>query len=202
MALLVILFLCLFTFAFALFGGGTNGAKALQKKILDLSDSVNRGLSETPADREQVQKWFYELAKLDPTKGKALSDKDLSGTWLLRYTTSDSILGRGKSPRVGPIRQMLDTTGLRAANSEIVDYKLFKLPRKVVAELDPQGPSLTNVYFKEFTIGKILKIKAPDKFRGTLDVNYLNKDFRLSIGDKGSLFVLTKESNNIDPDNL
>lgn len=199
--LTVVLILSLLSLTSALFGGGSN-AKTLQKKILDLGDSVNRGLTETEADRMEMEKMFNDLAKLDPTKGKALSNKDLSGTWLLRYTTSDSILGRGKSPRVGPIRQMLDTTALRAANAETVDYKLFKLPRKVVAQLDPQSPSLTNVYFKEFIIGNTLKIKAPERFRGTLDVNYLDKDFRLSIGDKGSLFVLTKESDNVDPDNL
>lgn len=143
---LAIVILCYSTVALSLLGLNTRAT--LKSKILHLGDLTERGLIETPEQRAEMERLFKKLEKLNQNK-KSLAAKSLSGTWLLRWTTSDSILGRGKAKRIGPIKQMLDIKGLRAGNAETVDYGLFQLSRKVTAELDPQTPSLTNVYFKQ-----------------------------------------------------
>ena len=136
---------------------------------------------------------FEQLEKQTPTK-QSLKSKDVSGVWELKYTTSDTILGRGsKFKRVGPILQSIDVENLKAENSETLDcFGLFKLSRKVSAELVPVSASKVDVFFKQFTIGPWLKIKAPSSFKGALDITFVDSSFRLSRGDKGNLFVLTK----------
>lgn len=63
-------------------------------------------------------------------KKDSLSDPSVNGLWLLEYTTSDSILGRKGSPKVGPIYQLIDAVNLKAMNSETVLYFNFlKIPR-------------------------------------------------------------------------
>lgn len=49
------------------------------------------------------------------------------------------------------------------------------------------------VQFKQFSIGPIT-FNAPSSFKGELDVTYLDKEVRLSRGDKGNIFVLTSYS--------
>lgn len=163
----------------------------LKNEILELASSSQRGLTETPEQREKMSQLFSKLEKLNPTT-KPLKSNLVNGDWSLEYTTSDSILGRGDFPRIGPIVQKIDTTTLSAENSETVNYFGFlKVPRKVSAKLDPQSDSFTNVQFKRFTVGPV-GFDAPASFRGSLDVTYLDDDFRLSRGDKGNIFVLTK----------
>ena len=66
------------------------------------------------------------------------------------------------------------------------------MARSVKAELSPVSASKVDVQFKEFTIANFLKIKAPSSFKGSLDITYVDNDLRLSRGDKGNIFVLTK----------
>merc|ERR1712024_352134 len=105
------------------------------------------------------------------------------------YTTSESILGKGGFPRVGPIVQMIDTTSLTAENSEVVSYFGVKLPRKIEAELNPESGQLTRVQFKKFGIGPI-SFDAPESFKGALDITYVDDEIRLTRGDLGNIFVL------------
>ena len=60
------------------------------------------------------------------------------------------------------------------------------------AELTPVNGQLTEVKFKRFMIGPYLGFDAPDSFRGSLDVTYLDEEVRLTRGDKGNIFVLTR----------
>jgi hypothetical protein len=115
----------------------------------------------------------------------------VNGVWSLDYTTSALILGKGGFKRVGPILQKIDTKSLYAENTEVVDYFGIKVPRKITADLDPQNNQLTNVQFKRFELGPI-GFDAPESFKGYLDVTYLDKDLRLTRGDKGNIFVLTR----------
>ena len=123
----------------------------------------------------------------------SLASPLVSKVWELRYTTSESILGKGSQPRVGPILQMIDAVNLKAENSETVDYGLFKIDRKVTADLTPMSKSKVAVQFKQFSIGP-LKFNAPSSFKGELDVTYVDANVRLSRGDKGNIFVLTSYS--------
>jgi hypothetical protein len=72
---------------------------------------------------------FESLEKLNNSK-KTLSNPSLNAVWNLEYTTSDSILGRGGSERIGPILQTINARDLKAENSEVVNYfGLFKIKR-------------------------------------------------------------------------
>ena len=167
----------------------------LKNDILELAEQTKRGLIETPKQKEEMLRMFEKLEMLNPTKAPLSSNK-ISGKWLLKYTTSASILGRGGAERTGEIVQVLDTVGLKASNAETLNLGLFKLPRKVKAELTPITSSLCAVQFTQFSFGAgdIIKVRAPKSFKGTLDVTYVDDEFRLSRGDKGNIFVLVKES--------
>ena len=176
--------------------GPGSKVSTLKTEILNLAEQTNRGLTESMEQAEKMMKMFEELEKLNPTK-KVLESPLTRGKWLLRYTTSDSILGRGGPPRVGEIVQVLDTKNLKASNSEVVKYGPFNLARKVRAELTPISSSEVAVQFKQFEFGDpplFLKVPAPKSFKGRLDVTYVDNDLRLSRGDKGNIFVLVKES--------
>jgi len=136
---------------------------------------------------------FEKLERLNPTKNPLKTAK-VNGNWSLDYTTSDSILGKGGFPKVGPIIQMIDTTSLSAENSEVVSYFGIKVPRKITAELSPKTSQLTDVLFKRFSLGPI-GFDAPESFKGSLDVTYLDDEVRLTRGDKGNIFVLTRMDN-------
>mmetsp|Transcript_19728 Transcript_19728/g.29058 ORF Transcript_19728/g.29058 Transcript_19728/m.29058 type:complete len:204 (-) Transcript_19728:182-793(-) len=169
--------------------------KQLKSDILDLSRATERGLTETPEQKENMYQMFETLEKLNPTK-KPLASDLVNDIWSLEYTTSDSILGRGDFPRVGPILQKIDTTTLSAENSEVVSYFGLKVPRKVEATLSPKSDQFTDVKFDRFSIGPI-GFSAPEKFRGALDITYVDEDIRLSRGDKGNIFVLTRFSKDL-----
>lgn len=165
----------------------------LKSDLLELCTDTKRGLTETPEQRRKIATLFEQLERTNPTKKPLKSDK-VNGVWSLQYTTSDSILGRNGAPRVGPILQKIDTKNLRAENTEVVRYlNVFDVPRKVTANLDPQSDKLTNVKFDRFSVGPV-GFDAPESFRGFLDITYLDDELRLTRGDKGNIFVLTRMS--------
>ena len=166
------------------------GRDRLKSEILTLARSVDRGLTETNEQRNEMLTLFSSLENVNPTK-KPLQSPLVNDVWELEYTTSDSILGRGDFPRVGPILQKIDTMSLSAENSETVSYWGLPVKRKVTAVLTPENDRLTNVQFKRFSIGPF-SFNAPKSFKGSLEVTYLDEDLRLSRGDKGNIFVLTR----------
>ena len=174
----------------AFFVASNKARSNLKTKILDLASETNRGLTASPEQKEEMQTLFAQLEKINPTKAPLKTPK-VNGDWSLDYTTSDAILGKGGFPRIGPIVQNIDTTTLSAANSEVVSYFGIKVPRKITAELTPQNSQFTYVKFKRFEIGPI-GFDAPDSFRGALDITYLDDEVRLTRGDKGNIFVLTR----------
>lgn len=188
------LLLCIFalpsSFAF-LFPASQQTRNQLKSELLRLSSETKRGLVATPEQTREIERLFCKLEKLNPTKAP-LKSPLVNGDWSLEYTTSASILGKGDIfPKVGPIVQTIDTETLSAKNAEVVSYFGLRVPRQITAELDPQNSQFTNVQFKQFQIGP-LQIKAPPSFKGALDVTYLDKDLRLSRGDKGNIFVLSR----------
>ena len=168
----------------------------LKSDILELASEVNRGLTATESQKEQMMVLFEKLEKLNPTSSPLKTSNLIDGSWDLQYTTSDSILGKGGFPRIGPIEQFLDTSNLQAYNSEVVNYFGFlPIQRKVTASLRPQSSKLTAVQFEQFEFGSEpfqIKVKAPSQFQGSLDITYLDDTLRLTRGDKGNIFVLTR----------
>jgi hypothetical protein len=84
-----------------------------------------------------------------------------------------------------------DTANLKAENREVVNYFGINVKRKVDAEISPISKSAVSVQFKRFTVGPI-SFACPPSFKGSLDITYLDSELRLSRGDKGNIFVLTK----------
>lgn len=172
-------------------GKGSASVITLKSDILNLARKVNRGFTETPADKETMLSLFEQLEKKNKYKD-SLKSSLINAVWNLEYTTSDSILGRGGSPRVGPILQTIDGTNLSAKNTETVNYfGVLKVPRSVTATLVPLTGSKVAVQFKKFMLGPI-GFNAPESFKGELDITYIDEDLRLSRGDKGNIFVLTR----------
>ena len=165
----------------------------LKEDILNLAAETKRGLIETEEQAEDMQNLFAQLEKLSPTVNPITNkNSKLNGDWSLDYTTSASILGKGGAPRIGPIIQNIDTTTLSARNSEVLRYGgIFDVPRSVSAELSPVNGKLTDVQFKRFQLGPI-GFNAPESFKGSLDITYLDDEDRLTRGDKGNIFVLTR----------
>ncbi|KAL7540193.1 hypothetical protein ACHAXR_012317 [Thalassiosira sp. AJA248-18] len=166
----------------------------LKKEILDLASATKRGLTATDEQKQEMESLFEKLETLNPTSNPLIVNAkkpSVNGDWSLDYTTSDSILGKGGFPRVGPIIQNIDTTTLSAKNSEVVKYAVVNVPRSITAELSPVDGKFTDVKFKRFNLGPI-GFDAPDSFRGALDITYLDEEVRLTRGDKGNIFVLTR----------
>eukprot|EP00546_Thalassionema_frauenfeldii_P020837 CAMPEP_0178901920 /NCGR_PEP_ID=MMETSP0786-20121207/4311_1 /TAXON_ID=186022 /ORGANISM="Thalassionema frauenfeldii, Strain CCMP 1798" /LENGTH=203 /DNA_ID=CAMNT_0020573117 /DNA_START=27 /DNA_END=638 /DNA_ORIENTATION=+ len=164
----------------------------LKSRILDLASQTKRGLEASPEQQEEIASLFEQLERYNPTPNPLLTDR-VNGDWSLKYTTSDSILGKGGSPRIGPIVQTIDAKNLRAENRETVRYLgLVDVPRSVQAALTPVDAQFTNVKFEKFVIGPV-GINVPEgRFRGSLDITYVDDEMRLSRGDKGNIFVLTR----------
>ena len=131
---LFLLIICFFTTISSLnfpnlFSSKADNVKVLRNKILELAKKTKRGLVESPSEKENMRTMFESLEKLNNSK-KTLSNPSLNAVWSLEYTTSDSILGRGGSERIGPILQTINARDLKAENSEVVNYfGLFKIKR-------------------------------------------------------------------------
>ena len=177
----------------AIFISASERRSNLKSLILDLANECKRGLTASDEQKDEMEKLFVRLEALNPTRNPLTSKKpSVNGDWDLKYTTSDSILGKGGAPRVGPIIQNIDTTTLSAKNSEIVRYGFVDVPRSVTAVLSPVNGKFTEVKFKRFMLGPIGFDAPKDKFKGALDITYLDEEFRLTRGDKGNIFVLTR----------
>ena len=85
-----------------------------------------------------------------------------------------------------------DVFKLKAENREVISFFGFDINRGITADLTPVSDSEVAVQFRRFSIGPI-SFNTPRSFRGRLDVTYLDDELRLSRGDKGNLFILTKD---------
>ena len=84
-----------------------------------------------------------------------------------------------------------DAPSLKARNNE--SWPFFN---SVTAKLEPMSKSKVFVRFVQFKIFNIIPITAPESATGTLDTTYVDRELRISRGDKGNLFILEM----VDPD--
>lgn len=167
----------------------------LKRNILSSARKLQRGLTGSSVDNDNIISLIKRLEKLRPSKSKsALISPYLDGVWNLEYTSGEKLLGKNSlHKRIGNILQILNVKKLTAENKETVKYfGVVPVTQSFTADLSILSPSKVSVTFKKFQFGPITIPAPPNFVKGTLEITYLDKDFRLSRGDKGSVFVLTK----------
>lgn len=192
---------------------------ALKDNLRARIKGTGRGVTASQNDRAEIDAMCAQLERMNPTK--EVLGPYLSADWLLEYTTSDSILGT-RRPFVlranGPIYQTIRAEKLEARNQEtwpwfsavvriktrssyarrmLVVRSLTVAPALAPtsdqeATLVPMSKNKVAVQFQTFYIGSLIPIKAPPTARGELEITYLDEDLRISRGDKGNLFVLSR----------
>jgi hypothetical protein len=149
---------------------------------------LGRGVKAGEEDKARVERLAASLERENPTKD-VLGDA-LSAKWKLEYTTSASILGTSRPALLRPfgdIFQTIDAGKLTARNQETVPFF-----NAVEAELTPTNKNTVAVQFKTFYLLGLIPVQAPASARGSLSITYLDEDLRVSRGDKGNLFVLSR----------
>jgi PAP_fibrillin len=147
----------------------------------------------------------------------------LAGDWRLLYTSSQSLLGIDKFPlvKLGTIYQCLRPKTSAVYNIAEVSSIIPGLNGivSIVAKFTPTSESRVNVEFNRSVIGlqKLIDYSTPDrlitaiengqKFTAIdlpinrkesrvpawLEVTYLDESLRISRGNEGSIFVLTRD---------
>jgi len=161
---------------------------ALKDNLRARIKGTGRGVTASQNDRAEIDAMCAQLERMNPTK--EVLGPYLSADWLLEYTTSDSILGTRRPFFLranGPIYQTIRAEKLEARNQET--WPWFSA---VEATLVPMSKNKVAVQFQTFYIGSLIPIKAPPTARGELEITYLDEDLRISRGDKGNLFVLSR----------
>ena len=173
----------------------------LKARVLAKAAVLERGLAADEAAADEMERLVRQLEQQNPNpRPLAEAPELLSGRWTLAYTTSDSILGRNSKflrPNADtPIVQTLDVAARTARNDDTCRFLgLVNVNRFVLADLEPTSPSNAVVRFRRFGLGRRfgLRVKAPERAVGELDTTYLDEALRVSRGDKGNLFILTKD---------
>jgi hypothetical protein len=191
-------------------------------KLLAAIAGKNRGILATPVDRQAILAAIAELELRNPHPRPLTTAIDLlGGDWRLLYTSSQSLLGINKFPlaNLGDIYQCIRPTASAVYNIAEVTSLVPGLNGLVaiVAKFTPVSEARVNVVFNRSLIGLQrlfdystpdrlitaiengrkftaidLKIDRQDKEPAWLEVTYLDENLRISRGNEGSVFVLTK----------
>ena len=191
-------------------------------KLLAAIAGKNRGILATPIDKQAILAAITELELQNPHPRPLTTAIDLlGGDWRLLYTSSQSLLGIDKFPlaKLGDIYQCIRPMASAVYNIAEVTSLLPGLNGLVaiVAKFTPVSEARVNVVFNRSLIGlqKLFDYSEPDrlitaiengqKFTAIdlpinrqgkepawLEVTYLDENLRISRGNEGSIFVLTK----------
>ncbi len=196
--------------------------KMFNKKaeLLELIAGRNRGLLDNEIERVKVLSLIEQLEEYNPNP-EPLQAKDLlEGNWRLLYTTSKGLLGLDRLPllQLGQIYQCLRMGKNKVYNlAEIVGMPLVEGLISVTATFEAVSSRRVNVKFERYIIGlqRLLNYRSANKFieeietgkkffpldfsidnqskNAWLDITYLDNDLRISRGNEGSVFVLSKD---------
>ncbi|BAZ39541.1 PAP fibrillin [Calothrix sp. NIES-4101] len=184
----------------------------------DGSPITNLKLNKALAD--EIEQLTEELEAVNPNLYPLLyAPTLLQGTWQLKYSTAREIRALDSLPlglKVGQVYQDIDIANKSFFNLAFVKHPLGIVSGyvKVTASFEiakenssPLPDKRLNVYFDKryLSIDKIIGIKTPqlNPFKvvpannpqgrtPTLDITYLDENFRIGRGGEGSLFILSK----------
>ncbi len=190
----------------------------------DGSPVTNLKLNETTAT--EIEQLTTELESLNPNPNPLLNAISLlDGAWQLQYSTAPEIRSLESLPlglKLGKVYQVIDVANQVFFNLAKVKHPLGLISGyvKVTARLEPVLEDLSslpnkrlNVYFDkrylsiETIVGiatpqlnpfKVVSANNPTGRIATLDITYLDKNFRIGRGGDGSLFILIKSDDLTD----
>ncbi|MBW4553664.1 MAG: PAP/fibrillin family protein [Aphanocapsa sp. GSE-SYN-MK-11-07L] len=179
----------------------------------------NRGLLATERDRQAILAIAAQLADRNPTPQPLAAPEKLGGNWELVYTSSKSLLGLDQLPflKLGAVYQCIRPQQFQVYNiAELYGIPGLESIVSVVARFTPLSELRIQVEFERSISGlkSLLGYQSPDalidslqtgqKFVGLdfpikpsnrqawLETTYLDHDLRISSGNEGNLFILTK----------
>ncbi|MDJ0703305.1 MAG: PAP/fibrillin family protein [Leptolyngbyaceae cyanobacterium MO_188.B28] len=198
--------------------GGMETKANLQAAIADNHWGASIGETEQKAILALIE----QLEKLNPTPQPIKATELLEGDWRLLYTTSQELFRINQFPllRSGPIYQCVRPTAAKVYNiAEIFGVPGLEGVVSVAAQLEPVSDQRVNVKFERAVFGLqrlmgyqspagwIQKLKTCKQFpwlqaidfpinrgeqRGWIEITYLDHNMRITRGNQGSVFVLTK----------
>lgn len=191
-------------------------------QLLAAIANKNRGILATIVDKQAILAAVTSLELRNPhPRPLTTAINLLAGDWRLLYTSSQSLLGIDRFPlvKLGEIYQCIRPTTSAVYNIAEVSSLIPGLNGivSIVATFTPTSESRVNVQFNRSVIGlqKLLDYSTPDrlitaiengqKFTAIdlpinrqgrspawLEVTYLDDTLRISRGNEGSIFVLTR----------
>ncbi len=187
--------------------------------LMDAIALTNRGLVATETQKQVILAAIANLEDFNPTPRPVEATNLLDGDWRLLYTTSKALLNLDRLPlcKLGQIYQSIrvDTTSVYNI-AEIYGLPYLSGLVTVAAKFEPVSGRRVQVKFQRSIIGlqRLIEYNSPvtfiqqieagrkfpgidlvinsDKQQGWLDITYIDNDLRISRGNEGSVFVLTK----------
>jgi PAP_fibrillin len=190
--------------------------------LFRLLAASNRGLSASNTEQIAISAAIADVETSNPTL-RPLESALLGGDWRLIYTTSASLLNLGRLPLsdLGQIYQCIRLDTSRIYNiAEIQSLPYLSSLVSVVAKFQLINERRVQVNFERSIVGLqnllgyqspaafIDKISSPARLMAIdfpinsnnrdswLDITYLDENLRISRGNQGSVFVLTKDQEN------
>ncbi|MFB6277541.1 MAG: PAP/fibrillin family protein [Halothece sp.] len=188
-------------------------------QLLNAIAGRNRGLLANEADKVSLLSAIAQLEPENPTPNPIERSDLLGGNWRLLYTTSKDLLGFDRFPilQPGQIYQCIRPEETKVYNiAEIVGIPFLEGIVSVVAEFTPASEKRVNVTFQRSIVGlqRMLGYQTPNAYieeiekgknfppfdfpinnsdpNAWLEITYLDEDLRISRGNRGSVFVLSK----------
>ncbi len=187
--------------------------------LLEAIVGKNRGIIATERDKQAIQVAIARLEDLNPTPRPVEAPHLLNGNWRLLYTTSNALLNFDRLPlyKLGQIYQCIRVQTKSVYNiAEIYGLPYLEGLVSVSAKFEPVSDRRVNVKFERSIIGlqRLIAYDSPENFipqiesgqkfsaidthlnsdkqQGWLDITYIDNNLRISRGNEGSVFVLTK----------
>jgi hypothetical protein len=187
--------------------------------LLNMLADQNCGLKTSSAEQPTILAAIEAVERNNPTP-RPLESAALDGDWRLLFTTSASLLNLGRIP-LSQLQQIYQCIRVETSSvyniAEIQSLPYLSSLVTVVAKFQPISDQRVQVNFGRSIAGLqnflgyqspatfIDKISSPQRLIGIdfpinsnnpdswLDITYLDDDLRISRGNQGSVFVLTKD---------